>query len=619
MANTWRQGLLQNLAMGRVKKIAKSGWTRGQLRGFGLCIAVWLLTFAGGLLLSSTAVRAQEAGLTSTPVSAPMLVLKADTGAARHDPELSFLLDPTGQLAIDEIDRLSASSSPRFTALEHPQPHQLGHGALWLRFDALITSDKPHWRLVLPLPALDDVSLYYRDSTGQWVHQLAGDTHPMSQWAQRGRYPVFGLSNELNKPVRYYLQIHHTRVPYSTMPRIISDALFIESRQNEHMLLGVYFGLAMLVMVLALVNSLAYRDMGFGSYALYVALFAGAQAGATGIAALYFWPEWPILNNAATIFLIASAVGMAQWFVRIVTKPKRFSRLLDSLMLTLIVAMPVVGAVNALHQTQTSFVLLNTGLSIHVVVLLVAVFLPLAGREHHSKWIAIGFLPVLTASALLLLRNAGVIPAGFLTTYGLMLGSAIEAPILFYGLLRRVSQRRNLTARATSLRNTDPLTGLNSAKVLLSKLRQSLATSERYQLPFALLLVELTNLAVLQKQHGREAADRAMVMAAARIRSIAHATDSVARVGDTQFALLMEGPISAEAANDVATKIIASGLRPSTELPDAESLRFHIAIGHAGKDAKVNPTEAESTLARMLQTLKDMHDGSRKAIRMVRF
>lgn len=586
-------------------------------------MVAWLLVFAGWLLLSSAAVRAQEVAMPSTPISAPgsapLLILKADTGASRHDPELSFLLDATGQLDIDEIDQLSATSPARFTTIEHPQPQLIGDGALWLRFDALVTSEKPHWRLALPLPALDDANLYYRDSAGQWVHQLAGDSHPMSQWAQRGRYPVFGLSSELDKPVRYYLKIRHTRVPYSTMPRIISDTLFIESRQNEHMLLGIYFGLATLVMVLALVNALAYRDLGFGSYALYVALFAGAQAGSSGIAALYLWPEWPILNNGATVFLIASAVATAQWFVRTVTKPKRFSRLLDSLILSLIVAMPVIGAVNALFQTQTSFALFNTGLSIHLVLLLVAVCLPLTSRDLHSRWIAIGFLPVLMASVFLLLRNVGLIPAGFLTTYGLMLASAIEAPLLFYGLLLRVSQRRNLTARATSLRNTDPLTGLNSAKVLLSKFRQSLATSERYQLPFALLLVELTNLAALQKQHGREAADRAMVMAAARIRSIAHATDSVARVGDNQFALLMEGPISAEAANDVATRILASGLRPSTELPDAESLRFHIAIGHAGKDAKVNPSEAESSLARMLQTLRDMHDGSRKAIRMVKF
>ena len=77
----------------------------------------------------------------------------------------------------------------------------------------------------------------------------------------------------------------------------------------------------------------------------------------------------------------------------------------------------------------------------------------------------------------------------------------------------------------------DPLTGVHSAPMLLRKLQQVLQTTGRYRQPFALLLIDVFNLPALQKKYNREVADRALVMAAARIRHVAGMTDTVARWG----------------------------------------------------------------------------------------
>ncbi len=545
--------------------------------------------------------------------SASPLVLDQEVARVPLDASLGWLPDAGGRLTVEQIER---QPDLRFAPVLHGQRHLLGDGALWLRFDALIKSPAPHWRLTLPMPTLDDVTLYYRDPAGQWVRQQAGDTLPMSSWAQHGRYPVFDLSPETGQSVRYYLQLRHARVPYSTLPRIVSNAQFTESRQNEHLLLGIYFGLAGLVIVLALANALACRDAAFGIFALYVTLFAGAQATYTGLARLYAWPDWPDLNNACVTMLLLLSSATALWFARTVTTPRRYSRALDRLMLALMGLLPLAGLLDLLLSTPASFLMLNLLGGVSMAVLTLGVGLALVDGDRDTRWVALGFSPLLLATLLLLLRNLGLLSSGFWTEYGRMVASAIEVPILFYGLHRRVSQSRNLSVRTTALRNTDPLTGLHSAPVLLHKMRLSLARAGCQQRSCALLLVNLTNLARLQKQHGRETADRAMVMAAARIRGIAQATDTVARVGDTQFALLMEGPIKAEAANDVATKILASGLKPSNQLPDAEPLHFHVAIGHLGDTA--HAAEAEACLARMLQALQAMNNGSRKAIRLVK-
>lgn len=552
----------------------------------------------------------------SARAEVPPLVLDGNNSPALLEHSLEVLRDRTGQLSIEQIEQQPAAG---FTPVVPGKSYTINNGALWLRFDVKIKSAAPHWRLTIPMPTLDDATLYYRDQDGQWVKQQAGDTRAMSSRAQAGRYPVFDISPQTAQTVRYYLQIRHVRVPYSMLPRIVSDAQFVESRQNGHMLLGIYFGLAALVIVLSLANALAYRDAAFGIFALYVAMFAGAQATYTGLAGLYAWPEWPQLNNAFGLLFLLLAAAAGLWFARTVIAPRRYSRALDVLMLTLMPLLPLAGLLDLLFASPLSFLLLHLMIGTGMAALVFGVGLALFEGDRDTRWVALGFFPVLLATLLPLLRNMGVTSSSFWTEYGRIIASAIEVPILFYGLHRRVSQSRNLSARTTALRHTDPLTGLHTASVLLQKMRQSLAMAERYQLPFALLMVNLANLASLQKQHGRETADRAMVMAAARIRGVAQASDTVARVGDAQFALMMEGPISAEAANDVATKLLASGLRSSSQLPDAEPLVFHIAVGHIGQDADVAASQAEARLAHMLQAVRTMNDGSRKAIRQVKF
>ena len=107
-------------------------------------------------------------------------------------------------------------------------------------------------------------------------------------------------------------------------------------------------------------------------------------------------------------------------------------------------------------------------------------------------------------------------------------------------------------------------------------------------------------------------------MAAVRIRSVARAVDTVARIGETQFGLLIDGPVNTNDANDMATKILAAGLRATNELPEREPLRFHIALGHHGEPTAPYPAQAEAVLTRLLAALNEMNDGSGKAIRLLK-
>jgi diguanylate cyclase (GGDEF)-like protein len=571
-----------------------------------------LVAFAKAVL----AMLCLQASLLSAPAAAAeLLTLGSHPGPVSMVAALDSWLDASSQASVDKVEAgaLSLGFTPRLAG----KPQVLDNAALWLRFDAVITDPRFHWKLELPMAGVDKISLYYRDSLGRWVVQQAGDTLPISAWPLPGRFPALSLSTEQGQSVRYYLRIEHARVPFSAIPRAVADSQLTAMRQLDHVLLGAYFGLAFLVSLLAVINAMAYRDWGFASYALYVGTFAGSQAAFTGMAGLYLWPETPALNNPALFALPLAAAATAMLFVRTVTTPKRFFRALDWLLMAMFGLLLSIALIDGTIPTPESFAVANVLVSAGILVLLLVVGVSLFEGDRHARWIALGFLPIIVATLFPLGRNLGLLSASFLTENALLLGSALEAPILFYGLLRRVTQRRESENRASALRTTDPLTGLGSGRVMVGKLRQALDTAGRYQQPCALLLINLSNFPALQQQHGRETSDRAMVMAASRIRTVAQTTDTVARVGDSQFALLMEGPMTSDSVNDVATKILASGLRPSRELPDADPLVFHIAIGYMAQPAQLAKSDAQLYLSQMLQAVKDMNDGSRKAIRMI--
>ena len=562
------------------------------------------------------ALPANAANATTTLIAVPerSVVALGATQNVNLEPALQFFLDSTGRFTQEQIEALPATA---FAGVKPSASYLIGNGALWLQFDAVNNRPQTHWRLTVPLPGVDDVSLYYRGQDGQWAVQQAGDRRAISNWTQPARYPVFSLSHELGKQVRYFVKIEHARVPYSVMPRIVTDAQLLDSELLSHILLGAYFGLAALVVVLALANTVAYRDAGFGTYALYIALFTLSQGMFTSVAGLYWWPEWPALNRGLS-FTFVLAVAAATWFVRTVVMPRRFSPALDKAVLTLVVVLPLAGLMDMLLQTQLTFSVYNWLLSLDLFLLVMVILAAVYAGDRHSRWVAYGFSPILAASMLPLLRNYGAIPSSFWTEYAMLIGSAIEVPILFYGLYRRMAQGRSINLRASSVRYADPLTGVYTAKIVSQKLQQLLDVTQRQHQPFALLAIELTNYAELLKKYNRDTADRALVMAAVRIRSVARAVDTVARIGETQFGLLIEGPVNINDANDMATQILAAGLRATNELPEREPLRFHIALGHHGAPTAPYPAQAEAFLTRLLAALNEMNDGSGKAIRIAK-
>lgn len=104
-----------------------------------------------------------------------------------------------------------------------------------------------------------------------------------------------------------------------------------------------------------------------------------------------------------------------------------------------------------------------------------------------------------------------------------------------------VTERREAEARIQRLAYYDTLTGLPNRSLMRDRLEQAIRGSERSAAWGMLLLLDIDHFKVLNDTQGHQAGDVLLGEVARRLRGAVHEEDTVARLGDDDFALVVEG------------------------------------------------------------------------------
>jgi len=147
---------------------------------------------------------------------------------------------------------------------------------------------------------------------------------------------------------------------------------------------------------------------------------------------------------------------------------------------------------------------------------------------------------------------------------------------------RELQQLKAAHDEITNLAFFDPLTGLPNRRLLLDRLRQTLAASIRSKRKRALLFVDLDDFKTLNDTLGHHIGDLLLQEVARRIVASIRETDTVARLGGDEFVVLLQDlselPEDAAAeAKSVAEKILATLHEPY--MLDGRECRSSSSIG----------------------------------------
>lgn len=150
----------------------------------------------------------------------------------------------------------------------------------------------------------------------------------------------------------------------------------------------------------------------------------------------------------------------------------------------------------------------------------------------------------------------------------------------------------------------DPLTGLPNRSLFFDRLEQSISLAERQREPVALLTLDINGFNRINGEMGHNTGDILLQQLSDRLKTALRRSDTLARIGDDEFAAILPTGATAEGAEKTARKLITS-LEVPFEIND-HSFTIGVRIGIG-----CYPQHASRASDLMIRAENAMRDGRR--------
>lgn len=208
-------------------------------------------------------------------------------------------------------------------------------------------------------------------------------------------------------------------------------------------------------------------------------------------------------------------------------------------------------------------------------------------------------------------RDGGIFPQ-WVTIASIRTPGSDDTGARFVATYADITQRKVQEERWRFKAQTDPLTQLPNRLLFEDRLEMALSFYKRYQEKFAVLYLDLDYFKDVNDNFGHAAGDALLIQVAGRLKDALRASDTVARMGGDEFAILLIKQLGAREAEEIAARIV-SGLAIPFELSEGTA-RISCSIGIAycpehGEDADTLTRAAD-------QALYQVKAGGRNAYRV---
>jgi diguanylate cyclase (GGDEF)-like protein/PAS domain S-box-containing protein len=147
---------------------------------------------------------------------------------------------------------------------------------------------------------------------------------------------------------------------------------------------------------------------------------------------------------------------------------------------------------------------------------------------------------------------------------------------------RDITDLKDAERRLRELATHDYLTGLPNRVLLYDRLEQALARFQRHGQAVALLYLDLDRFKPVNDEFGHQVGDAVLIEIADRIHTVIRDTDTAARIGGDEFAVLIEGVDNPGLLRLVADRLIDVMSRPVTVADCTAQVGVSIGLVQAG-------------------------------------
>ncbi|MBI5278399.1 MAG: diguanylate cyclase [Burkholderiales bacterium] len=521
-------------------------------------------------------------------------------------------VDTQGEATIAEVS--NPGGAGRFQPARAGTIHSLGtEAALWVRLRLMRPADeRQDWVLEFPMPVIDRVTVYQQER-GRWRAETAGDTLATATWPEPGRYPFFRLDLPPGQARMVYVRIRHASSGNFPM-RLVTVAGHEQRGQVEYLALGLVFGGLLLLIAMCLTQSWVYRDRVYAWYAAYALVTTLAVAAYTGVAPHLLWPGFGALGDAPQAILSYFAGAAALLFVRkLIGIPPRL-RHVDRTVYLLGIGGLLMGVLHPALPKLGGLAVLGAYVVLATTSCMLISLAAWRRGDVVGQWVFVAYVPLTLAVVMTVARIHGWMAVGFGTQYSVVVAMAFEVPLLLVALSIRSRERHGAQIREQALSTQDALTGLLAPHLFHDRLRQVVSRFRRDGEDSAVVLIDLVNYPRIKHHFGSAVAEQSLLRSVIKLRRLLRDVDTVSRLGEARFGVILEGATSRSAITDRAARLIAAGLMPLKGLKPEVTLQFHIAA----VQLRERMMEPDETLEALSDLLGSMSPRTRRPIRFLK-
>ena len=177
------------------------------------------------------------------------------------------------------------------------------------------------------------------------------------------------------------------------------------------------------------------------------------------------------------------------------------------------------------------------------------------------------------------------------------------------GFLQDITERKAAEEKLFRLAHYDGLTGMPNRVLVLDRLQQALKRARRKGKQVALLFLDLDHFKKVNDTLGHDAGDQALMNAAARLRELFRAQDTVARIGGDEFVIILDDFDRVSDVIGSASKIVETFKQPLVVGNREFMLTASIGIALSPHDGTTAPDLLRNADTAMYHAKKGGRDG----------
>lgn len=478
-----------------------------------LMVCLWLLLVLSPRLLASDAAVPDQVDAT-----------------AELTPTLSYMEDPSGSFLRENLMQEAEDWQLASTGATN---FGYSRSVFWFRVAFVNTTTQPLDKLLdIHAPFLDHIEygLFQNDELIQ--SGVMGDIYPFSQ--RLVPHPNFLLPLTL-QPGETYTYLFRVK---ESGPMEFPITLWNERAFHLHdvisaQLNSIYYGILLFVILFNSLIFYALREKTYLYYVLFVTTLLLLQSTLHGRTFEYFWPHLPEMQHWLIQINIPASVLFGSLFAQSFLRVHKHSPVLNLGFRLTIAASLICLALLPFVRRETSL-MISAYLTIPCSVLLLVTGPVLWWRGvREARFFTFAWVGLSLGILSTMLYKTGALTESFLTTYGVQIGSALEAMLLSIAIVDRIYRERNdrVAAHRRSIKDAEErlsaehqlvlqathnvVTGLPNRILFENRIRELISASAPQ--PFMVCLVHLSRFHEIDKTLGHDNADRLLCQIATRL------------------------------------------------------------------------------------------------------